>query len=443
MDQAPEPPEDDEPNRPEGPFGGGADAMATIFGQLGAMMRSQEPWEAAAQMAAGIANEGHSEANLDPADRMSLESLARVAELRVADHTSRGLREPVRIDAMNRTQWARRFRDDQRPLLEGLAGSLGQGLAAQLGELDGLDDADASELAGIPGLGAIPPAMIRQLASMMGPMMLSMMAGSTAGHLAARAFGHYELPLPRPVAKPLTVVLSNVDAFAADWSIPVDDIRMWVCLSDVAHHQVLTLPHVRDTLTDLIGEYTRAFSVDPEEIERQGRELGIDEAFGELGADMGALQELAGNPDRLLGVMQSEHQRAIMPRIHAVVAVVEGWVDNVLDEVGGALLADYAMVTEALRRRRVEAGPEARFVERLFGLELSQATFDSGAGFVRGVLDRGGPEALDALWSDASHLPTPNELEAPGLWMARVGIEADDLDIDADMEIPDSIDFDD
>ena len=146
--------------------------MATIFGQLGAMMRSQEPWEAAAQMAAGIANEGHSEANLDPADRMSLESLARVAELRVADHTSRGLREPVRIDAMNRTQWARRFLDDQRPLLEGLAGSLGQGLAAQLGELDGLDDAvldgaasDADARRGgppRPGARARPPGTARR-----------------------------------------------------------------------------------------------------------------------------------------------------------------------------------------------------------------------------------------------------------------------------------------
>ncbi len=420
------------------PFGAPGDPVGAFLGQMGAMMRSQDPWDAAAQMAAGIANEGHSEPNLDPSDRMALENLARVAELQVAAHTGSELNQPIRVEAMNRTQWSKRFLADQRPLLEGLAGSLGQGLAAQLGQLDELD---AEELSVIPGLGGIPPAMIQQLIAMMGPMMLSMMAGSTAGHLAARAFGHYELPLPRPAGEPLTVVLSNVDAFARDWSLSTDDIRMWVSLSDVAHHHVLCRPGVKDALTESIGEYTRAFSSDPEEMERQSRELGLDEAFTDMGGDMAALQNLAADPDRLLGVMQSERQRVIRPRIHSVVAVVEGWVDHVLDEIGASLLADYSMVTEALRRRRVEAGPQTRFVERLFGLELSQDTFDRGSAFVEGVVERADATALDALWSTPGNLPTPSELDAPGLWMARVGIEACDVDLDGDLDIPDTFDF--
>ncbi len=422
--------DDTPPGDPLGPLG-------AIFGQMSSMMGGGNQWDAAAQMAAGIANDGRSEANLDPADRIALEGLARVAELQVAQHTGMDFREPLRVEAMNRTQWSKRFLNDQRPLIEGIAGSLGEGLAAQLNQLDELDD---GEIPGIPGLGPMPPEMLRQVMSMMGPMMLSMMAGSTAGHLAARAFGHYELPLPRPVNQPLSVVLSNVDEFAADWSLPPEDIRLWVCLSDTAHHQVLSIPHVRDALTDAIGEYTRAFSVDPEEIERQGRELGLDEAFEDLGGDMAALQNLAGDPDRLLGVMQSNRQREIMPRIQSLVAVVEGWVDHVLDQVGAGLLSDYSRVTEALRRRRVEAGPQTRFVERLFGLELSQATFDSGVGFIDGVLERADEDALASLWSDPANLPTHNELTAPGLWMARVGIEARDLPMD-DLEIPDAPDF--
>lgn len=402
------------------------------------MMRSADPWEAASQMAAGIANEGHSEPNLDPSDRLALKGLARVAELQVAAHTGTEFTHAIRVEAMNRTQWSKRFLADQRPLLEGLAGSLGRGLTAQLGQLD---DLDPEELGDLPGLGGIPPAVLQQLMAMMGPMMLSMMAGSTAGHLAARAFGHYELPLPRPPGEPLTVVLSNVDAFASDWSLSTDDIRMWVSLSDVAHHQVLCQPTVRDALTDSIGEYTRAFSSDPEEMERRTRELGLDEAFTDMGGDMAALQNLAADPDRLLGVMQSDHQRRIMPRIHAVVAVVEGWVDRVLDEIGGSLLTDYAMVTEALRRRRVEAGPQTRFVERLFGLELSQDTFETGSAFVQGVVDRADADALDRLWAEPGNLPTPNELTAPGLWMARVGIEARDMAPDDDIDIPDTFDF--
>ena len=128
-------------------------------------------------------------------------------------------------------------------------------------------------------------------------------------------------------------------------------------------------------------------------------------------------------------------------------ATIEGYVDHVLDGIGGRLLPEYDRVTEALRRRRVEFGPERRFVERLFGLELRQATFDRGAAFIDGIVARAGEQVTTQLWADVEHLPTPAELDAPGLWLARVGIETDDLDdlpeLDEPFEIPDFLDLDD
>ena len=420
---------------PEDPFG----AMGPFMGELRRMMGATNQWDSAAQIAAGIANEGHSEPNLDPADRIAVEELARVAELRVAGQTGMSLGDALRIEPMNRSQWARRLLEDERELFGGLADSLRRGLTAQMGELEQLDS--SGEMPDIPGLGPLPPQMLEQILSMMGPMMLSMMAGSTAGHLAARALGHYELPIPRPAGKPLTMVLSNVDSFAREWSLPTDDIRLWVCLSDVAHHQVLSIPHVRTRIEGLIGEYTRSFTDDPELIERQARDLGLDEAFDEAGADMAALQSLAADPDRLLGAMQSDRQRALMPESEALIATVEGWVDHVLDQIGTGLLSEYDRVTEALRRRRFEAGPQTRFIERLLGLELSQSTFDRGAAFIDGIVQRADQSALASLWDDPEHLPTASELDAPGLWMARVGIEARDVPFEGDFEIPDAPDF--
>ncbi len=420
---------------PEDPFG----AMGPFMGELRRMMGATNQWDSAAQIAAGIANEGHSEPNLDPADRIAVEELARVAELRVAGQTGMSLGDALRIEPMNRSQWARRLLEDERELFGGLADSLRRGLTAQMGELEQLDS--SGEMPDIPGLGPLPPQMLEQILSMMGPMMLSMMAGSTAGHLAARALGHYELPIPRPAGKPLTMVLSNVDAFAREWSLPTDDIRLWVCLSDVAHHQVLSIPHVRARIEGLIGEYTRSFTDDPELIERQARDLGLDEAFDEAGADMAALQSLAADPDRLLGAMQSDRQRALMPESEALIATVEGWVDHVLDQIGTGLLSEYDRVTEALRRRRFEAGPQTRFIERLLGLELSQSTFDRGAAFIDGIVQRADESALASLWDDPEHLPTASELDAPGLWMARVGIEAREMPFEGDFEIPDAPDF--
>jgi putative hydrolase len=432
-----------DPSGEDNPFA----AMNFFLQDLSRMFSGQSgsSWDTAGQLAASIAGEGQSEPNVDPMERVAIEQLARVAELQVAEVTGRAVDDPVRVEPLNRAQWSRRFLDDERPLLERLSGSIGAALQAQLGELgadgDGLADLGLPQ---VPGLS--PEAMLRQMMTMMGPMLLGMMAGSTAGHLATRAMGHYELPLPRPGAGPLTMVLSNTDGFADDWSLPRDGIRLWVCCSDVAHHQVLTLPHVRARMDDLLTQYVSAFSEDPREIEERMRDLGIDgldDLDGGSEPELEALQRLAGDPEVLLSAMQSDRQRALMPQIESLVATVEGYVDWVLDRIGARLIPDYERATEALRRRRVEASPASRFVERLFGLELSQSTFDRGAAFVDGIVERAGDSALAELWAGAESLPTPAELDAPGLWLARVGVESGELDLgDVDFEVPDFPDLD-
>ncbi|HMV75038.1 MAG TPA: zinc-dependent metalloprotease, partial [Microthrixaceae bacterium] len=195
-----------------------------------------------------------------------------------------------------------------------------------------------------------------------------------------------------------------------------------------------------------LSAYSSGFNDDVGDMERRMEELGIPDLLGTGEPDMAALQRLAGDPDILLGAMQSDAQRELMPRIETLVATIEGYVDHVLDRLGRRLLADYDRVTEAMRRRRVEFGPERRFVERLFGLELRQATFDRGASFVEGLVDRAGIEVLDELWVDVERLPTPAELEAPGLWLARVGVDVgdgvDDLpELDEPFEVPDFLDL--
>jgi uncharacterized protein (DUF2342 family) len=84
------------------------------------------------------------------------------------------------------------------------------------------------------------------------------------------------------------------------------------------------------------------------------------------------------------------------------------------------------MVTEALRRRRVTADPSDRFVERLFGLELTQAHYDRATAFVDGVVERAGSDALERMWRSERELPTPAEIDAPGLWLARIDLPEPD-----------------
>jgi uncharacterized protein (DUF2342 family) len=94
----------------------------------------------------------------------------------------------------------------------------------------------------------------------------------------------------------------------------------------------------------------------------------------------------------------------------------------VLDAVGARLIGSYGRLTEALRRRRVESTAADRFTERLIGLDLTRTQVERGQRFVAGVVERGGEDALARLWAEPRTLPTPNEVDAPGLWLARIDL---------------------
>jgi putative hydrolase len=277
--------------------------------------------------------------------------------------------------------------------------------------------------------------MFSGMLKMFQPMVLAMTAGSMVGHLARRSLGQYDLPIPRPItgssADELLLVVPNIDAFADEWSINRDDVRLWVCVHEIAHHAVLGVPHVRAALDDLLTQYVSSFRSDPGALEEKLGELdpGNPESLAQL-------QDVLGSPDVIVGAITSAEQRELRPRLVALVAVIEGVVDHVLDEVGAKLIGSNSMLTEALRRRRVEAADHDRFVERLFGLELGQDTYARGEAFVRGVLDRAGEDGLRKLWADAANLPSPAEIDAPGLWLARLDV---DFDLAADIDIPDDL----
>ena len=394
----------------DGPAGNPFEGLP-FLGDLAKLLGQQAggAWESARQLAVTVATEGTSESNVDPVERMGIEQLARVADLHVADVTGLSTSvsgRPVTVVPVNRTRWVMDSLDAYRPLVERLADTLG----AAPEDLDLADDPAAGMFAGM--LQAFQP------------MVLAMTAGSMVGHLGQRTLGQYDLPIPRsmdgPHADELLLVVPNIDAFADGWSLARDDVRLWVCVSELAHHAVLGVPHVRAALDDLLAQYASSFRNDPSALEDRIGELDLGDPSSFAG-----LQEAIGSPDLILGAITSPEQDVLRPRLEALVAVVVGVVDHVLDVVGEKLIATYPMLTEALRRRRVEAGEADRFVERLFGLELGQATYDRGSAFVEGVLERAGEDGLRQLWADPAHLPTPNEVDAPGLWLARIGVDWD------------------
>lgn len=398
------------------------------------MLMTEGPmnWQIARQAALVSATGGMVEPNVDPLERLRLEELLRVADLHVTDATGLATSQTGKIlavKAVTRAEWAYHTLDHYKSLFEGLASALtaspqppaadegGAGDAAGLAERPGFP---ASGSEGEDFLGAaFDPAdprsgLLGNLPQVLGPFFLGAQAGTLCGHLASQAMGQYDLPVPRPPGDELLMVPSAIVAFSADWSLPIDDVRLWVCLSELAHHAVLGRPHVRARLDELLDLFVRGFRVDPTALTSQLEQLDI--------RDPSVLPNLFNNPEALLGAVTTPAQHEVEARLGALVSAIEGYVDHIVDTVGHRLVGSFGPLTEALRRRRVEASNADRLVHELFGLELSQQAYDRGQRFMKGVVERAGDAGLARLWHSARELPTSAEIDAPGLWLERIDL---------------------
>jgi putative hydrolase len=295
-----------------------------------------------------------------------------------------------------------------RPLIEAISGSIAS---------PGADEPTSDELALDSDPDAAMGAWLGGMMHMLAPMMLGMTAGSMLGHLAARSFGQYDLPVPRPDSDDILIVVRNLDEFGEEWSLDPDELRLWVGLHEIAHHAVLGVPHVADRLQTLLTDLAGGFQPDTR---------GLEDRLGDVDpADpqgLSALQSMFSDPEVILGAIRSPAQLHQLPQLEALTAVVVGYVDWVMDTIGTRLMGSYDQITEALRRRRVEEAPSDRFVGQLLGLDLRQEHYDRGTAFIDGVVSRAGADALDRLWKSERELPTPSEVDAPGLWLARIDL---------------------
>ncbi|MDQ3570975.1 MAG: zinc-dependent metalloprotease, partial [Actinomycetota bacterium] len=282
-----------------------------IFGELAKLFTNQGPvnLQIARQMARWLAVEGGAEANIEPLERIRYEELSRAADLQVS--TATGLSTSVtggvlEVRPVGRADFAGRTLDAYQPLFEGLAKSFSG--ATQ-------DDEAAA------GQSEVDPTaqLLGGVTEVVGPFLLGLQAGSLVGHQARRAMGQYDLPVPRPPSDELLVLPASVNAFAADWSLDPDDVRMWVCLVQITHHAVLGRPHVNERLGGLLRQYAEGFQTDPSVFEDK---LGAIDP-----TNPASLQEALGDPSELLGAMQTPAQRALLTRLKALVATIEGYVD--------------------------------------------------------------------------------------------------------------------
>jgi putative hydrolase len=116
----------------------------------------------------------------------------------------------------------------------------------------------------------------------------------------------------------------------------------------------------------------------------------------------------------------SDEQRRLFRETQAVMSLLEGFSDYVMDEVGRELVPDVARISARFHERREHKTGFERAVMRLIGMDLKLEQYKKGERFVRAIADRAGPGALTHLWDGPDTLPREGEIEAPERWIARV-----------------------
>src|ERR1700761_4999292 len=278
-------------NDPDNPMGG---LLGDLMKVIGSGPGAGDSWfEAARTLAFGVATDGGEDENPDPLVRIAFEELSRVAEMHVAEATGIGPTSGgggVAFEAVGPGQWSFRVLEAYRPILKSMVEAQQQGAAAVPTSLD-LSELNPED-GGLSGL-------LGQFALTLGPVFLGMQFGSAAGHLARRAFGPYALPLPGPGAAPLLLGPSNVARFAEDWSLPLQEVQLWVCLRELTMHAVVSRPGVRAALHRLLGDAAAHAAASQRSF--------VDQLGDGLG-DPSTLENVLSDPESLLADLISPEQ---------------------------------------------------------------------------------------------------------------------------------------
>ncbi len=293
--------------------------------------------------------------------------------------------------AWSRAEWIVNTTDVWKGLVEPIAESSVNSLSGALPE-------EAKAMAG-PIMGILGKAVGAMLASQV---------GSGIGALASEVLTATDIGLPLASPGRAALVPTNVSAFADGLDVGEDDVLLYLALREAAHHRLFAhVPWLRDHLLGAVTDYARGIEINTEgmqsRIEEQMR--GIDPANPE------SMQELLEGG--LFDLPKSPAQDAALQRLEVTLALVEGWVDEVVGQATAERMPSASKLQEAVRRRRAAGGPAEQTFASLVGLELRPRRLRDASTLWGSLRTRQGTEARDGVWMHPHLLPTAADLDDP------------------------------
>ncbi len=225
--------------------------------------------------------------------------------------------------------------------------------------------------------------------------------------VSTKVLGQYDLA---PQGTPrLLLVAPNIMTAERELGVDASDFRLWVCMHEETHRvQFTSVPWLREHIIEQAQALSTSLIPHPDDVNGRMRQLIT-----------GLPSVLRGETD-ITTLLASEEQRAQLADLTAVMALLEGHADVVMDEVGPAVIPSVADIRAKFTQRRKGAGTLDVLLRRLLGMEAKMRQYRDGAVFVRTVMKQVGTEGFNQVWSSPDALPKASEIADPASWVARV-----------------------
>ena len=237
--------------------------------------------------------------------------------------------------------------------------------------------------------------------------------GALLSYLAPKVLGQFDPFFPGAPGEPggrLLLVAPNVVAVERELKVDPADFRLWVCLHEETHRvQFTAVPWLREHLNAQIGAI-----VDSAELDSSALLQMLVDGIRRVSQALRAGEEVS-----IVDLVQTRAQRETVDRITAVMSLLEGHADVVMDSVGPAVVPSVAEIRQRFDVRRQGRGAD-RVVRRLLGLDAKMRQYRDGARFCRTVIDAVGMTGFNQVWTSPETLPSRAEIADPALWLARV-----------------------
>lgn len=255
--------------------------------------------------------------------------------------------------------------------------------------------------------------------------------GMLLSFLASRVLGQYETFAPATRELPggtgdgqgrLLLVAPNIVHVERELDVAPHDFRLWVCIHEETHRtQFTAVPWLRDHLEGEIQSFLGETEIDPSTLLERFRE-----ALQALSGSREDGEEGAAGERSIVEIVQTPAQREILSRLTAVMSLLEGHADYVMDGVGPRVVPTVAEIREKFTKRRQSgAGRLDQALRKLLGLDAKLRQYRDGEKFVRHVVEQVGMEGFNRVWTSPNTLPTKSEISKPADWIARVHSRAE------------------